>query len=147
MIITKEEIKNQDYIINEPERVILFGEVATDFLKDYIFFSDKTETDPAEKKLFELFELEEGFNMADDQVGARYPERMFTLKRKSDGKVFGFQHPVDPSGQYEDFDSNGDSNEVEVDTDNWTEEDWDEYPVPYVFLPVVPFTLTGYKFA
>lgn len=147
MIITKEEIKNQGYIIDEPERVILFGEVATDFLKGYIFFSDKVDTDPAEKKLFELFELEDEFHMADDQLGARFPERMFTLKRKSDDKIFGFQHPVDVTGQYEDFDSNSDANDVEVDTENWTEDDWDGYPVPYVFLPVVPFTITGYKFA
>lgn len=60
------------------------------------------------------------------------------IERKSDGKLFGFTYAEDISlGGKAYVHANGDDYGYE-----WEDED---SPIAYVFLPVKPFTVTGYE--
>lgn len=144
MELTKTEITAANYLFNEPDRVVVFGGLGDRILKGYTDHGFNEA--PGEENFLELFDAVEEFHLSENQFH-EYLDRMFLIKRKEDGKLFGLSHWVDISSNDPQFESNGSQFGVEINTDDWTEEDWYDYPSPYVFLPVVPFTITGYKLA
>lgn len=73
---------------------------------------------------------------------------MSVIRRKSDGRLFGFQYwtPISKHGEASiefDAEKHGFNYEIPEGFD-W---DNDYLPSPYVWLPVEPFTITGYKAA
>ena len=73
-------------------------------------------------------------------------EVMAVIKRKSDGRLFGFQYWT-PIAKYSETEIEPNGEEVGLPFEVPDGFDWnnDYYPSAYVWLPIEPFTITGYK--
>lgn len=146
MDITREEVAAENYFMEKPDMVVLFGKLAMNVIRGYISFSQDA---PGTEEFLAEFEVPENFYLGDENESFNdYITRMHVIVRKSDGQMFGFKHWADTINQDVDYDSNAYQHDIEIDTTGWTDEDWgSSYPSPFVFLPIVPFTITGYKYA
>jgi hypothetical protein len=141
MKLTPSDIAAKNYFINEPDRVILFGELGTDVLNEYV--PNISLEAPGAQNFIKEFEVDDTFYPVGATFG-RYTERMLIIKRKSDGALFGRAFFDGFNGE-NDFGSTDADEEIEVDMSNASEEDWDTYAAPYVFLPVRPISIPGYN--
>lgn len=126
-------------IVNEPERVILRGELATDVISDVAW----SET-PSYEQFQELFEIVSGHHLGDPKENY-YQGVTWTalIRRKSDGRLFGFAYwaPVAKHGETY-YESNAEEHGIETEHD----EDYNTIGGDvYVFAPVRRFTITGYE--
>lgn len=134
-------VGEQAPIINEPDRVVLVGEWATEVIYDVTYSG--TENIGA----FEAdFEIVSGHHLADP--GESFYQGvlfMALIRRRADGRLFGYPYwkPIAKHAEVEDEGPNGDEHGFEA-TFN---EDYTEYVTGpfYVWLPVEPFTITGYQ--
>lgn len=128
-------------MVVEEDRVILRGELATDVISDVAW----SET-PGIDEFKESFEVL-GDDFPGDPKESWYQGVTFTsvIRRKSDNRLFGFSWWTPVSKHGEPFiESNYEEHGIEVE---YTK-DWE--PIggePFVFLPVEPFTVTGYAVA
>lgn len=126
--------------IDEGDKIIIFDEPATNL----IHFSKWGDT-ASHEAVDAAFEAVKGTHIAEQDYyqGLRV---MCVIRRKSDGRLFGFQFFDDISKHGEThFEENGDEHGYEFDyPDDWNW-DADEAPSVYVFLPVEAYTITGYK--
>jgi hypothetical protein len=132
--------------VAEEDRVILRGELATDVL-----FGTAYSATPAFDEFDALFEIVEGTHLAEEDYyqGLRV---MALIRRRADGRLFGYQYfdDISKDSKYTLQEPNGDEHgfewddalEVELDEDG----EADDLNKVYVWLPVVPFTITGYRF-
>lgn len=121
----------------EPDRVIFRGELATEVIHG-VLWNGSDHVD----KFNELFE---DVGQFPGDPGEDYYQGMsFTrvIRRKTDGRLFGFTYWEDISKHGESFvESNADEHGIKVQYDA----DWE--PIggePFVFLPVTEFKITGY---
>lgn len=137
-------------IVNEPNRVIIYDAFAKSVIHDQIAYVEEDEKDSRDKFL-EEFEVvkspREYWEANPNEDYYQGIEVMVVIRRKNDGQLFGFSYWTPISKHGESFvESNGDSfPELEFDVPD--DFDWNNgyYPEPFVFLPVEPFTITGYK--
>lgn len=138
-----EEVKATKTIINEPDRVVMEGEWATEIIYDCAgSFTDNYDAFKAD------FEIVSGDYMADPKESFyQGVEFMALIRRKADGRLFGYQYwkPVAKYSETDDVEPNGDDHGYEATfTDDY--EDYVTGPF-YVWRPVETFTITGYQFA
>lgn len=129
-------------IVNELDRVIMCGE---DWVKELIHDVAWSETRNIE--LFETdFEVVSGHHMADPKESFyQGVEFMSLIRRKSDGRLFGYPRwePVAKHAEAPDVEPNGDDHGLES---TWNDDYTDYVTGPFwVWLPVEPFTITGYR--
>jgi hypothetical protein len=149
---------------NEPDRVILRGDLAEDVIwhpdinsdnLDHWYYDAPIEAVAAVLADFDILQPPHGANGAflADTDFYQGVNAMRVLRRKSDGRLFGYKY-WDTAGNDSwepDNSGNGDdhpgTNLPEPDT-NAPGFDWDRDwpPQTYVFLPVEPYTITGYRF-
>lgn len=118
-------------IINEPDRVVLTGEWASEVLYDVTYSGTENL-----EKFNEQFETVHGdFPANPDEDYYQGMLFMSLIRRKSDGRLFGYER-WEMLAKYDDApqaEPNGWDYGFETDDD------------VYVWLPVEPFTITGYK--
>ena len=132
--------------VAEENRVILRGELATDVL-----FAVAYGGTPGFDEFNELFEIVKGTRLAKEDYYQGITV-MALIRRRSDGRLFGYERFDDISKHSKNsfHEANGDEHgfqydealEVETDADGET----DDMNEVYVWLPVQPFTITGYRF-
>lgn len=124
------------HFIVEEDRLILFGSFAESVI---LLGGDDSEYPQANMDLFDQINLYESpRSLWESRIDEDYYQGlnvMRVLERKSDGKLFGFEY-------WEDISKNGDSY-LEPNGDEHDFE-WDDGA--FVFLPVKPFTITGFTF-
>lgn len=132
-------------IVVEDDRVILRGDLATSVLLDVAW--DET---PEIERFKELFEFQ-GTSLREEDYyqGLRV---MAVIRRKADGRLFGYPYFDDISKHGEaHYESNGDEHGIggyEDYKEEWCVEGGDgedDLNEAYVWLPVEPFTITGYR--
>lgn len=128
----------------EADRVILRGDLATSVLLD-VAWSETPEIE-AFKELFEF----QGTSIHEEDYyqGMRV---MAVIRRKTDDRLFGYPYFDDISKHGEShYEPNGSENGFDDDyLDAWCVEGGDgedDLNEVYVWLPVEPFTITGYRF-
>lgn len=128
-------------IINETDRVVMEGEWADEIILD-VAYSGTEHID----EFNELFEIVSG----DHQAGTDYYQGMDfmgLIRRKSDGRLFGYPYWSSPGndGVETQLDPNGDDHGFESTyNDDYSENLTGPF---WVWLPVEPFTITGYRIA
>jgi len=132
-----------DLVVNEPDRVLLREPLGGEIVMDVAW--SKTE---GIEEFNELFEIDPTDYIASTDY---YQGMDFTrvIKRKSDGRLFGFQFWDSPGndGMEAQYDSNAEGQGLKV--------EWDDEVdgittngVPgqvWVFLPVEPFVINSYR--
>lgn len=126
-------------IVNEENRVILRGELATDVIFDVAWSGT-----PGYKAFQELFEVVPGHHLGDPKEDY-YQGVTWTalIKRRADGRLFGFSYwqPVAKNSEAM-VEPNGEDHGIETEYDS----DWEPIGgAVYVFEPVKEFTITGYE--
>jgi len=133
-------------LVVEQDRVIIYDSLGEDVIWDQLEYSEIPERVQAFQELFEIVEPRRYWMANPNEDFYQGIEVMIVIRRKSDSRLFGFNYwtPVSKHGEAQ-VESNGDSNGFDWDIPD--DYDWNEdyYPNPYVFLPVEPFTITGYK--
>ena len=143
-------MSTQNTIIDDGNRVIIYEELASAVIFDVMGYPDDESMKAGEDKFAKLFELvkpEQGLFFANPKDSFyQGVEAMCVIQRRTDGALFGFQYwtPIAKNTDI-DLEPNGDENGLEFDVPDGFDWDNDYYPKPYVFLPVEPFTITGYK--
>lgn len=137
-------------LVVEPDRVIMRGSLGPDVLLDIAYSGTEG---------YEL--VKDGGNNSHHLAAEDYYQGltvMTVIRRKSDGRLFGYCWWDDISKHGESqYSSNGDEHGFEWDDDVRfageekdaeadDEEDSDGASTVYVWLPVEPFTITGYQF-
>lgn len=130
---------------NEDDRVLVFDDFAGEVIHSkYWSYSEFPET---RDKFLEQFDVvgSELFGDPDEDFyqGIKF---ITVIKRKSDGRMFGYEH-WEPVAKHADpeLEPNGEEHGFDWDIpDNFNWDD-DYFPNVYVFLPVEPFTITGYQ--
>lgn len=143
-------MSTKNAIINEDNRVIIYDELAKSVIIAMLGYAYDDDEAVAEAKFSELFEIVK----PDQKLFFADPADSFyqgvnaiaVIRRKSDGTLFGFQYwtPIAKYGEPS-FEPNGDDHGLEFDVPDGFDWENDYYPEPFVFLPVEPFTITGYK--
>ena len=132
--------------VAEEYRVILRGSLATDVLFDVAYSGT-----PGIEEFNERFEIVKKTHLAKEDYYQGLTV-MALIRRRSDDRLFGYERFDDiskhgnasfhePNGEQHGFDYD-ESLEVEPDEDGET----DDMNEIYVWLPVQPFTITGYRF-
>ncbi|WP_332645066.1 hypothetical protein [Aeromicrobium sp.] len=132
-----------DALIIEPDRVIMRGEWATEIIFDVAY----SETENI-KEFQSRFEIVKGDHLADpNESFYQGVEFMALIKRKSDERLFGYPYwrPIAKYADSDDPADNGEENGIEYEWDDETDEI--KGGAAWVWLPVEPFTVTGYKIA
>jgi hypothetical protein len=130
---------NPPPIVDEENRVILRGELATDVIHDGVW----SET-PNGPEFLRLFKILSGHHLGNpDEDYYQGVTWTALIRRKRDQKLFGFSYwkPVSKHGEAL-IEPNGDEHGIEV------EYDQDYNPIGgsvYVFAPVREFTIKGYE--
>jgi hypothetical protein len=137
-----------DRITVEENRVILRGALATAVLSADLYA--ETPTEEQFKSLFEIVNGPGGIWLAKESY-SQGVNVMSVIKRKDDGRLFGYQYWTAISKHAEaHYEPNGDDHGFEYDDDlePTTDEDGNEDDLNevYVWLPIEPFTITGYRF-
>lgn len=135
------ELKNS--FIVEEDKLVVFDELGEHLSRGIGIPSNASEETIS--RFNELFEPVENLNTLGNPEEDFYQGITFItlIRRKSDGQLFGYEY-FDMFSDGAECEPNGDENGYEFETpDN---HDWenDYYPAVYVFLPVRPFTVTGY---
>lgn len=141
-------MSTKNTFVSEPNRLVVYDDLGSAAVNRWLAFGDDEYAEAA-KELLELFEVIEphGHFMADpNEDFYQGIEVMSVLKRKSDGRLFGYKYwtPISKHGESS-VEPNGEDNGLEFEVPdgfNWNE---DYYPSAYVWLPIEPFTITGYK--
>lgn len=141
------DIKTKDNFQVEEDRVILFDQLAQDVIYDMMEFPDAPEEIIARfKDEFEVL----GDEFMSDPNESFYQGISFitVIKRKRDGRLFGyvFWRPVAKHAEPY-LDNNAEEHGFDWEVPDGHDWDEDYYPEAYVFLPVEPFTITGYQIA
>lgn len=126
----------ENTFVNEPDRVILYDDLGSDVAYDTLW----SHADCAAKFL-EEFEVFSGKVMSDPTEDFyRGVNLMRIIRRKADGRLFGFPYWAEIS-------KHGTSQIEPNGYDHGFEFEWNEdyYPSLYVFMPIEPFTITGYQ--
>lgn len=144
--ISARETSTENTFANEPDRVIIYDDFALGVIHDVLF--DEFE---AEKLFAEQFDIirPRGHFMADpDEDFYQGMAVMSVIKRKLDGRRFGFAYwtPVAKNGEAF-IEANGDDNGLKFEVGDGFNWDTDYFPKAYVWLPIEPFTVIGYKIA
>lgn len=126
--------------IVEDNKIVVYDELANTIIDNVSWGYD-----PELEELFlNEFEVIHGTHPATKSFG-KYQAVMSVIKRKSDGKLFGFEYDYGPFGGENHIESNGEfygyGFEPPADFD-WEN---DHFPLAYVWLPIEPFTIIGYK--
>ncbi len=142
---------------NEETRVVIYDDLAKsiingmEFREGGYYYENLQEEAAAFFNLFELHELDKKFLASPTESFHDLIVMIRVIRRKSDGKLFGYEYD-NSLGKYEDDESlfgNGEENGIEFDFPS--DYDWDSrdsyHPTAFVFKPVQPFTLTGYQIA
>jgi hypothetical protein len=127
-------------IVDESDRVVLRGELATDVIHG-LFFANDVQQWPEFKALFELAGTHLGDSEESWEQGVTWTA---LIRRKRDRKLFGFRYwePVCAHHDDAEVESNGDDHGVQ------TEYTGDGEAIggdAYVFFPVRKFEITGYE--
>lgn len=144
-------MSTKNTIVDEGHRVIIYDELAESVIYDTLGFPDDESGEAGEdafKEQFELVKSVRGFFLANPRdVFYQGVDVMRVIRRKSDGALFGFQYWT-PIAKHTEavVEPNGDEHGFEFDVPDGFDWDNDYYPAPYVFLPIEPFTIVGYKF-
>jgi len=143
-------------LVVEDDRIIMRGSLGPEVLLDIAYSGT-----PGIEQYKEQFELvKDGGNNNRHLAAEDYYQGltvMTVIRRKSDGRLFGYSWWDDISKHGESsYGSNGDEHGFEWDdevrfasqetADEDDEEDSDGANSVYVWLPVEPFTITGYRF-
>lgn len=132
----------QNDLRDEGNRVILRGELGNDIVWGNLQWGDSSEEKQAAFR--ERFDIvgDEGYGPKRLMAEEDYYQGltlMRVIRRRSDGALFGFEYWEDISKHGETYiESNAYENGLRNDPD-------DEYEI-YVFTPVEPFTMTGYRY-
>ena len=132
--------------VAEENRVILRGDLAESVLLDVAYSGT-----PGIEEFREQFEIVKGTHLAKEDYyqGLRV---MALIRRRSDGRLFGYEYFDDISkhGDGTFNEPNGDKHGFDYDESLETEPgedgETDDMNEIYVWLPVQPFTITGYRF-
>lgn len=146
-----DELKALPDLTVEPDRVVMTGGegLAETVIYDGFGYPDSEELEAAEASFLEQFEVV-GPRLMGDPREDFYQGVTFisVIRRKADGHLFGYEHwePVAKHAEG-DLTPNGDDQGFEVEWDTTPDRDgwWDEIPSVFVWLPVEPFTITGYS--
>lgn len=149
--MTNTQKTTRNTIVSEDSRVILYDELGETTIHGglgYPYEPYQKDYEAAFEALFEVVKpAQELFFANPTDTFYQGVEAMCVIRRKADGNLFGFQY-WKPIAKYDEFEleCNGDEHGFEFDVP--ADFDWEDgyYPSPYVFLPVEPFTITGYKF-
>jgi hypothetical protein len=124
---------------SEPDRIIMYGDWVTAVILDVIY----GENEDLESDLAAHFEIDSTDYLGDPNEPF-YQGSLFTriITRKSDGRKFGYSFwaAKGHDGFECEPEPNGDANGLEKE---WIDDD--SYCPIWVWLPVAPFTITGYK--
>lgn len=132
---------SEQALIVEPDRIIMRGEWAHEVIYDVTYSG--TENLPAFEEAFEIV----GTKFMADPGEDFYQgiEFMTVIRRKSDGRLFGYQRwePVAKYAEAPEVESNGEEHGFEYEYDaDYTEVLGGEV---FVWQPLEPFTITGYR--
>jgi hypothetical protein len=138
-------MSTENTFVNEPDRVIIYDELATGVIHD-VLYGEIPEVEETFAEQFEIVKPRGHFLADPTESFYQGIEVMAVIKRKSDGRLFGYQYwtPVSKHGEAM-VESNGDQNGLKFDVPDGFNWDEDYFPMPYVWLPIEPFTITGYK--
>jgi len=138
-------MSTRDTFVNEADRVIIYDELAEAVIHDVL--------DPEVGYNAEVFAA--AFDIVSphgeflaDPTESFYQgiEVMAVIKRNADGRLFGFKYWTPVSDNAEPVvEPNGDEHGLQFDPPDGFDWDNDYFPAPYVFQPIEPFTITGYK--
>lgn len=132
----------ENTFINKADRVILYDALGSEVIHDILWGSDDYGA-----KFLEQFEVLEGRTVSDPNEDYYQGINLIRLiRRKADGRLFGFQYWEDISKHGDaEIEANGDEHGLEFEPPS--DFDWVNgyFPQAYVFLPVEPFTVTGYQ--
>lgn len=138
-------MSTENTIVDDGNRIIIYDELAESVIHGYPEDADEGSEEFA--AAFEIVKSEQGLHFA-NPTDSFYQgvQAMRVIRRKADSKLFGFDY-WKPIAKYDEFDlsCNGDENGLEFDVPDGFDWNNDYYPRPFVFLPVEPFIITGYK--
>lgn len=135
-------MSTENALVVEQDRVVIYDELARDIISDVAWSGT-----PNYAAFEEQFEIISGTHMADPKESFYQGIAvMAIIKRKADDRLFGFEYwtPVSKHGEAL-IESNASENDLEFEVPDGFDWGGDYYPDIYVFLPVEPFTITGYK--
>ncbi len=131
--------------ISENDRVIIYDEFGEEVAYNDLDINYAEGEDKEELLAFlEIFEVVTNGNGTNEFLSSETSsygeglEVMSIIRRKSDGRLFGYEHWS--NGGYSSIEPNGDEHNIAHEGSD------DDYSEAYVWLPVEPFTVTGYKF-
>jgi len=141
-------MSTKNTFVNEPDRVIVYDDLGSAAVNNGLEWVDD-EVEATAAAFLELFEPVEarGHFMADpNEDFYQGIEVMAVIKRKSDGRLFGYQYwtPIAKHSETE-IEPNGEQAGVPFELPDGFDWNNDYYPSAYVWLPIEPFTITGYK--
>lgn len=128
------------FITNEPDRIIFHNEeLAEEVIHDIAW-----EQTPGIDDFNELFEPFGGRDLLCSEDYYQGLNKVCVIRRKSDGRLFGFEYFDDISKHGETWiEANGHDVLGDPDDPEWYNDD--NYEEPYVFLPVEPFEIQAYR--
>ncbi|MGG7510931.1 hypothetical protein [Plantibacter sp. YIM 135249] len=142
-------MSTENTFVNETDRVIVYDDLGESVIHDSLEWAYEESEKERNASFLAEFEVVKGgrywlANPDDDFYQG--VDVIAVIKRRSDSRLFGFQYWTSISKHAEPYiESNGDENGLEFDPPAGFDWDNDYFPHPYVFLPVEPFTITGYK--
>lgn len=141
-------MSTENQVVDKGDLVVIYDDLAGDVIHDMLGYSGVSPTRvEAFKEAFEVVPPKRGHWMADpDEDFYQGINVMAVIRRKADGKLFGFEYwtPIAKHAEVH-IEANGDEHGLEFDVPDGFDWDNDYYPSAYVFQPVEPFTITGYK--
>ncbi len=140
-----DEDKTNNKFLVEPDRVIIFDQLAESVLFDQLDYSDAPQVSVAEFK--EQFDIVGRKFLQPDEDFYQGVNFLTVIRRKTDQALFAYEvwTPVSDHGEPY-FEANGDQHGFEWEYPDDFDWDNDYRPETYVFLPVKPIFLPGYKF-
>ncbi|KQO98407.1 hypothetical protein [Leifsonia sp. Leaf264] len=138
----------KNHLIVEDDRVVICDKLAVEVINEMLEYSEIPEAAAGFLELFDVVKPT-GYFLADPNADFYQGlDVMAVIRRKSDGRLFGFKYWTSIA-KYPDtsIDPNGEDHGFEFDFDSAANHDWEKDHIAsvYVFLPVEPFTITGYK--
>ena len=139
-------MNTENTFVNEPNRVIIYDELAKDVIYAWL---DPTKYPESGQQFLDEFEFIKpvGYFLAEpNEDFYQGINVMAVIKRKADGKLFGYEYWTSVSKYGEAMiESNGEKHGFDFDIPPNFDWNNDYYPGVFVWLPIEPFTITGYK--